>query len=130
MQGGVRITLTSMAKGLPLATAIWRLDYMEEDLDLWSWGNLTAAEMETLAAVAPPPRPPPAQPAYSSEAPFKADDDALLQPAQHAAPAKAGAASSGAERTTVPFQYAWRFHYGDDPSSPPGSGPGIASHGL
>ena len=29
-------------------------------------------------------------------------------------------------RTTVPFQYAWRFHYGDDPSSPPGSGPGTA----
>jgi hypothetical protein len=25
---------------------------------------------------------------------------------------------------TVPFQYAWRFHYGDDPSSPPESGPG------
>jgi hypothetical protein len=31
-----------------------------------------------------------------------------------------------AARTTVPFQYAWRFHYGDDPSSPPGSGPGTA----
>ena len=27
-------------------------------------------------------------------------------------------------RTTIPFQYAWRFHYGDDPSSPPDSGPG------
>jgi hypothetical protein len=27
-------------------------------------------------------------------------------------------------RTTTPFQYAWRFHYGDDPTSPPGSGPG------
>jgi hypothetical protein len=24
----------------------------------------------------------------------------------------------------VPFGYAWRFHYGDDPSSPPDSGPG------
>ena len=22
-------------------------------------------------------------------------------------------------RTVVPFQYGWRFHYGDDPSSPP-----------
>ena len=30
------------------------------------------------------------------------------------------------ERTTIPFNYAWRFHYGDDPSSPPGSGPGTA----
>ena len=26
--------------------------------------------------------------------------------------------------TRYPFQYAWRFHYGDDPSSPPESGPG------
>ena len=31
---------------------------------------------------------------------------------------------AAAQRTTVPFQYAWRFHYGDDPTSPPGSGPG------
>lgn len=27
-------------------------------------------------------------------------------------------------RLTVPFQYAWRFHYGDDPTSPPECGPG------
>lgn len=39
-------------QGLPLATAVWELGYMREDLDLWSWGNLTAAEMKTLAAVA------------------------------------------------------------------------------
>ena len=31
-------------QGHPLTTAIWNLPYMEEDLDLWSWGNLTAAE--------------------------------------------------------------------------------------
>ena len=30
-------------------------------------------------------------------------------------------------RTVVPFQYAWRFHYGDDPSSPPEAGPGHCS---
>jgi hypothetical protein len=33
-------------------------------------------------------------------------------------------AAAAAQRTTIPFQYGWRFHYGDDPSSPPGSGPG------
>eukprot|EP01065_Artemidia_motanka_P044280 TRINITY_DN627_c0_g1_i5.p1 TRINITY_DN627_c0_g1~~TRINITY_DN627_c0_g1_i5.p1 ORF type:complete len:314 (+),score=108.03 TRINITY_DN627_c0_g1_i5:75-944(+) len=38
-------------QGLPLTTAIWREDYMLEDLDLWSWGNLTDAEMKTLSAV-------------------------------------------------------------------------------
>ena len=42
-------------QGLPVATAIWRLAYMQEDLDLWSWGNLSVAEMETLSALAPPP---------------------------------------------------------------------------
>lgn len=41
-------------QGLPLATAVWRLDYMNEDLDLWSWGNLTSAEMAKLSAVAKP----------------------------------------------------------------------------
>ena len=41
-------------QGHPLTTAIWNLPYMEEDLDLWSWGNLTAAEMATLSAVAKP----------------------------------------------------------------------------
>jgi len=35
-------------------------------------------------------------------------------------------AAGPAGRAAVPFQYAWRFHYGDDPSSPPGSGPGTA----
>ena len=30
-------------------------------------------------------------------------------------------------RYIVPFQYGWRFHYGDDPSSPPLSGPGHCS---
>lgn len=34
------------------------------------------------------------------------------------------AQSAASQRTTVPFQYAWRFHFGDDPSSPPESGPG------
>ena len=38
-------------QGLPLTTASWREDYMVEDLDLWSWGNLTVKEMETLSAV-------------------------------------------------------------------------------
>ena len=32
--------------------------------------------------------------------------------------------AAAAGRTAVPFGYAWRFHYGDDPSSPPDSGPG------
>jgi hypothetical protein len=26
-------------------------DYMKEDLDLWSWGNLTDGEMATLSAI-------------------------------------------------------------------------------
>eukprot|EP01047_Picozoa_sp_COSAG01_P037193 COSAG01_NODE_2942_length_6815_cov_103.694312_3_plen_65_part_00 len=38
-------------QGLPLTTAVWRLDYMLEDLDLWTF-NLTSAEMEALSAVA------------------------------------------------------------------------------
>ena len=42
------------------------------------------------------------------------------------AAARASAPAAAAGRTTVPFQYAWRFHYGDDPSSPPESGPGTA----
>jgi len=42
--------------GHPLTTAIWKRDYMLEDLDLWSWGNLTAAEMATLRAIKPPNR--------------------------------------------------------------------------
>ena len=43
---------------------------------------------------------------------------------QAAAPLSTLAAAAG--RATIHFQYAWRFHYGDDPSSPPGSGPGTA----
>ena len=35
----------------PLATAVWRADFMKEDLDLWSWGELSDAEMEALSAV-------------------------------------------------------------------------------
>lgn len=35
----------------PLATAVWRADYMVEDLDLWSWGELTGDEMDTLTAI-------------------------------------------------------------------------------
>jgi diketogulonate reductase-like aldo/keto reductase len=38
-------------RGLPLATAVWRADYAEEDIDLWSWGNLTEAEMKTLSTL-------------------------------------------------------------------------------
>ncbi len=34
-----------------MATAVWRQDYMLEDLDLWSWGNLTDDEMKTLSNV-------------------------------------------------------------------------------
>lgn len=40
-------------QGLPLTTAVWRQDYMVEDLDLWSF-NLTAAEMATLSSVYKP----------------------------------------------------------------------------
>ena len=32
--------------------------------------------------------------------------------------------ATSVERTIVPFSYGWRFHYGDDHSSPPGDGPG------
>merc|ERR1712032_233464 len=38
--------------GHPLATAVWNPEYMAEDLDLWSWGNLTADEMNRLDALA------------------------------------------------------------------------------
>eukprot|EP00937_MAST-01D_sp_MAST-1D-sp2_P004853 g4853.t1 len=38
-------------QGRPIACASWRQDYMQEDLDLWSWGNLTDDEMDTLTAV-------------------------------------------------------------------------------
>eukprot|EP01052_Picozoa_sp_SAG31_P032946 SAG31_NODE_3665_length_4008_cov_1.196726_3_plen_125_part_00 len=85
---------------------------MEEDLDLWSWGNLSAAEMDILSKVAEPTQDShPPQPAHSS----------------WSAVASVHSASAAiTERAIVPFQYAWRFHYGDDPSSPPESGPGTA----
>jgi len=35
-------------QGHPLATAVWREDYMHQDLDLWSWGDLSAGEMALL----------------------------------------------------------------------------------
>jgi 2,5-diketo-D-gluconate reductase A len=38
-------------QGRPLATAVWVEDYMREDLDLWSWGNLTDTEMSILTAI-------------------------------------------------------------------------------
>ena len=38
-------------QGRPLATAVAKEEYAREDLDLWSWGNLTDDEMKTLAAV-------------------------------------------------------------------------------
>jgi diketogulonate reductase-like aldo/keto reductase len=40
-------------RGSPLACASWRTDYMNEDLNLWSWGNLTASDMNTLNKVHP-----------------------------------------------------------------------------
>ena len=49
-------------QGIPLTTAIWDLEYMQQDLDLWSWGDLTAAEMQELTAVGSPP-PAPGSPA-------------------------------------------------------------------
>ena len=33
---------------IPLATKATRLDYLREDIDLWSWGDLSAKEMATL----------------------------------------------------------------------------------
>ena len=36
-------------------------------------------------------------------------------------------AVAAAARIDVPFGYAWRFHYGDDPTSPPDAGPDDAS---
>ena len=38
-------------QGRPLATAVAVAEYDKEDLDLWSWGNLTEAEMGRLSAV-------------------------------------------------------------------------------
>ena len=38
-----------------------------------------------------------------------------------------GLLSPSRGRFVVPFQYGWRFHYGDDPSSPPLAGPGHCS---
>eukprot|EP00322_Chrysochromulina_rotalis_P027487 CAMPEP_0115830236 /NCGR_PEP_ID=MMETSP0287-20121206/1515_1 /TAXON_ID=412157 /ORGANISM="Chrysochromulina rotalis, Strain UIO044" /LENGTH=568 /DNA_ID=CAMNT_0003283537 /DNA_START=154 /DNA_END=1860 /DNA_ORIENTATION=- len=38
-------------QGRPLATAVAQEEYAREDLDLWSWGNLTDDEMSTLTAV-------------------------------------------------------------------------------
>jgi len=40
-------------QGHPLACASWKKDYMKEDLDLWSWGDLTSQEMDTLLSVKP-----------------------------------------------------------------------------
>lgn len=40
-------------QGIPLTTAAWKEAYMVEDLDLWSWGNLTADEMDKLSTAAP-----------------------------------------------------------------------------
>ena len=37
-------------QNIPLACASWRLDYMKEDLDLWSF-RLTDDEMRTLSDV-------------------------------------------------------------------------------
>ena len=38
-------------RGHPLATSVWNPEYMAEDLDLWSWGDLCDAEMSTLDSV-------------------------------------------------------------------------------
>lgn len=38
--------------GHPLATAVWNPQHMVEDLDLWSWGNLTDNEMQLLNSLA------------------------------------------------------------------------------
>lgn len=40
-------------QGLPLATSIWRLDYMDEDLDLWGF-TISDADMAALSAVYKP----------------------------------------------------------------------------
>lgn len=41
-------------QGYPLATAAWDVEYMEEDLDLWSWGDLSDADMATLSSIYQP----------------------------------------------------------------------------
>lgn len=41
-------------QGRPLATAVAKEEYAREDLDLWSWGNLSDDEMKTLAAIKSP----------------------------------------------------------------------------
>jgi diketogulonate reductase-like aldo/keto reductase len=38
-------------QGHPLAVAVTDEDYMKEDLDLWSWGDLSEDEMAILSAL-------------------------------------------------------------------------------
>ena len=38
-------------QGRPLATAVAREDFTREDLDLWSWGNLSVSEMAALEGI-------------------------------------------------------------------------------
>lgn len=68
-------------QGLPLTTAVWDIEYMVQDLDIFDW-NLTTSEMATLSAVrpyTPKPQPaPPAPPSKSPPAPAPASGDATI----------------------------------------------------
>ena len=49
---GAQIALKWLVQqGISAVTAVHRPEYVAEDLDLWSWGNLSAAEMAKLAAI-------------------------------------------------------------------------------
>lgn len=38
-------------QGYPLVTATWKLESMQEDLDLWSWGDISDDDMAMLSAI-------------------------------------------------------------------------------
>ncbi len=49
---GAQIALKWLVQqGISAVTAVHRPEYVAEDLDLWSWGNLSAVEMAKLAAI-------------------------------------------------------------------------------
>ena len=49
---GAQVALKWLVQqGISVVTAAHNPTYIEEDIDLWSWGNLTTTEMATLAAI-------------------------------------------------------------------------------
>ena len=49
---GAQIALKWLVQqGISAVTAVHRPEYVAEDLDLWSWGELSDREMRELAAI-------------------------------------------------------------------------------